>query len=67
MRTDNPINDFYAYSNRQEEELNRLPKCSCCGEPIQSEYCYDIDGLYCEKCFEEWVEERRNDTERFAS
>ncbi len=38
----------------QERKLQALPKCSECGEPIQDEYCYEIEGKYiCEHCMSE--------------
>ena len=37
-----------------EKELEKLPKCSECGEHIQDEYCYEINGKYiCESCMDE--------------
>lgn len=36
---------------KQQKELDRLPECSECGHPIQSEFCYEInDELICEQC-----------------
>jgi formylmethanofuran dehydrogenase subunit E len=53
MWTDDPIADFARHDAEQQEELEKLPVCSECGEPIQSEYCYEIDGEYiCEECLE---------------
>ena len=50
--TDDPIADYDNYSRELEEELNKLPICECCEEPIQDEYCYDLGGeLHCEECF----------------
>ena len=35
----------------QEAELNKLPECCECGEKIQSEHCYEINGEYlCPVC-----------------
>lgn len=51
MYTDDPIADFHRHDQEQEAELKKLPKCEKCGQPIQSEDLYDIEGdLYCEKC-----------------
>lgn len=34
-----------------EERLSRLPVCDECGETIQDEHCYCINGNYiCEDC-----------------
>ena len=39
------------YDAEQQAQLNRLPKCSCCDEPIQEEYCYQInDEIICKHC-----------------
>ena len=42
------------YDRQQEEELRKRPKCDCCGEYIQEDFCYRIGiKLYCEYCMEE--------------
>lgn len=44
---------FLAHDARQEAELDRLPECEWCGEKIQDEYCYNINGdLVCSACLE---------------
>lgn len=54
--------DLFEMNERQiERRLARLPKCNKCGEPITSEYAYDVDGLWCEDCFEEYRKEIRVD------
>ena len=54
--------DHWAEHNRQQEaELNRLPKCCECCEPIQDDYCFQInDEIICEQCL---VENYRISTE----
>ena len=44
--------DQWAEFNRQlEEALEKLPECCECGEAIQDEYCFEINGEYvCERC-----------------
>lgn len=43
----------------QERKLARLPVCSYCDEPIQDDFCYEIDGeLICEDCLND--NHRRN-------
>lgn len=38
----------------KEEWLNKLPVCFECGEHIQDEYCFEINGEYiCERCMNE--------------
>ena len=39
------------------QRLKKLPTCCKCGEPITSEYAYDVDGLWCEDCFDEYRKE----------
>lgn len=35
----------------QQAELDKLPKCEHCGEPIQSDYYYEIGNeCLCEDC-----------------
>lgn len=60
--TDNPIADYDSYDLEQQRRLDKLPKCSECGEPIQTEECYEInDELICPDCIEsnhrKWVED----------
>ena len=50
-RTDDPVADFDRYDAEQEAELQKMPKCSHCGEHIQDGYLFDIeDELFCEEC-----------------
>ena len=52
--TDDPVADWDRYCADQERELEKLPKCEICGEPITDEYLYDIDGdLVCEECLKD--------------
>ena len=54
--------DIYEAHERQvERRISRLPKCNRCGEPITSEYAYDVDGLWCERCFDEYKDEVKVD------
>ena len=42
---------FVEYDLEQEEESKKLPKCCECGERIDDDYLFDIEGdLYCEEC-----------------
>lgn len=51
--TDDPLSDFDRYDRQQEEWLNSLPVCDCCGEPIQDDFCYEINGdLICKDCLD---------------
>ncbi len=54
MWTDDPVRDAERYFAEKDAELEKLPKCSECGEPIQSDYYWEFDGeLYCESCLRE--------------
>ena len=51
--TDDPAADFAAHDLQQQKELERLPKCCICGEPITDEYAYMImNEWYHKDCFE---------------
>ena len=48
--------------NRHEREveawLRSRPVCDSCGEPIQDEYMYEINGdKLCEECWNEYVKD----------
>lgn len=51
--TDDPAADFDRYDREQQQQLERLPVCEGegCGERIQDDLYFDIDGeILCEKC-----------------
>ena len=51
--TDDPLADFRRHDAQQEAKLERLPRCSECGEPIQDDYAYCInDEWICERCLD---------------
>lgn len=53
-RTDDPAADYDRYCDEQDEWLERLPRCAYCHEPIQDDFCYEInDELICEECLVE--------------
>ena len=64
MRTNDPLADFARHDAQQAAELDKLPKCEYCGEPIQTEKLYELkDGSkvcpdcmkYCEKWTENYI------------
>ena len=60
--TDNPIADFNRWDEEQTKWLDKLPKCAECGEPIQDEECFEINGeLICPECLKhnhrKWTED----------
>lgn len=51
--TDDPVADADRYFAEKDAELERLPLCSECSEPIQDEYCFEFnDELICYDCME---------------
>lgn len=60
--TDNPTMDALRYMQKQEEQLEKLPICECCGEPIQQEEAiYYNDQWCCEDCEDEFWRSIRED------
>lgn len=59
--TDDPLKDADNYDRDNQEWLDSRPKCWACGEPIQSEVCYEANGhKYCYECGDEvWNDIRR--------
>ena len=46
-----PLRDADMYDMERQKELDKLPKCDICGEPIQDDFLYDLDGtLVCDEC-----------------
>ena len=53
--TGDPYADYLAHERDQERWLEKLPRCSECGEPIQDEFAYYINDEYiCEECLEQY-------------
>lgn len=49
--SNDPLADFDRWEDKRQEVENRLPICDICGEPIQDEYLYDLDGeIVCVDC-----------------
>lgn len=56
--TNDPIADFDAWDAEQNKRLEQLPECADCGEPIQDEYAFYIDGEWiCESCMDSYRRE----------
>lgn len=45
--TDDPAADFERYDREQQKELEKLPVCEYCGEPIQQEEAVYHNGQWC--------------------
>ena len=51
MWTDDPVADAERHIAEQDAMLDKLPRCSECDEPIQDEYCFEVNGeLICDGC-----------------
>ena len=62
--TDDPVADFERYDAILQEQLKQMPHCINCGEPIQDDHLFNIDGdLFCEECM---VENFRRSTEDYV-
>ena len=49
--TDNPEIDFARHDAEQQAQLDKLPRCYECTEPMQDDFCYEVNGEYiCEIC-----------------
>lgn len=45
---------FVMHDAELQKELEKLPKCSECGEHIQDEYCFEVNDEYiCERCMKD--------------
>lgn len=55
--------DLWEMHDREEAKwLESLPKCKCCGHPIQQEQAVCIEGdYYCEDCEDEAWDRLRKD------
>ena len=61
--SDNPAADYDRYDAERHAEESKLPKCSCCGEPIQDDYYFEInDETICESCL---IDNHRKRTEDY--
>lgn len=49
--TDDPVADFARHDAEQQKELDKLPRCDYCDEPIQDDFYFLInDEVICESC-----------------
>ena len=57
----NPIYDYMAYDAQNYKWAKKRPVCCQCGEHIQDEYGYDLNGdWYCEDCinsYRKWIDD----------
>lgn len=51
---DRIVEETNAYLDRQEKALEKYPICVYCGERIQDDYYFEIDGEHiCEDCLKD--------------
>lgn len=59
--------DLARHEREEQQYLESLPVCDICGEPIQSDWTWVINGEnYCEDCMEEFMHDCRVETERLV-
>ena len=52
-RSDDPLRDFALWNDDQEEKLNKRPLCDYCGQPVQDDCYYELNGeVYCQYCID---------------
>lgn len=57
FRTDDPIKDFENWDREQQKQLDKLPECARCDQPIQQEDAVRIGKkFYCDHCLAEMRE-----------
>ena len=62
------VTDNYDMFRSRDAELEmnteKLPRCSCCGEPVQDGYFYEINGeVLCVHCLNEYYRKDTSDYE----
>ena len=51
-----------AHEREQEKALEKLPECDYCGEAIQDDFYFDINGdIVCEECLKKEFRKRVED------
>lgn len=60
--TDDPISDFDRHDAEQQKQLEKLPVCVECDEPVQDEHFYLInDEVVCMQCLKDNHRKRTDD------
>ena len=63
--SDDPIKDFERYDAEQQRLIDSLPLCYECDQPIQDDFCYEINGeLVCGVCLND---NHRKETEDYIT
>lgn len=56
---------YRRHEAQQEAQLAKRPICDECGEPIQDDFLYEVNGvIYCENCMQESFRHSTEDYER---
>lgn len=51
-----PTEMFAMHDAELARRAKKFPQCSCCGEHIQDDTFYNIEGTYiCERCIEDFI------------
>jgi formylmethanofuran dehydrogenase subunit E len=59
---DSVLYDLYRHERDLQKELDRLPKCDYCDEPIQDEHFFIVDGeKFCKRCMKDNFQVRTDD------
>lgn len=62
--SDNPAADAARYDAEQKAQVDKLPRCAYCDEPITTDECYEInDELICPDCL---IQEHRKWTDDYV-
>lgn len=57
MHIRDSYDEFVAHDARKESRLKERPVCCSCGEPIQEEFAYQLNGdWYCEDCEDVFID-----------
>lgn len=58
FRTDDPLRDFNNWDSEQNKWLEQRPVCADCGEHIQDDQAYYINGEWiCPNCMDSYLRE----------
>ena len=64
--SDEPLRDFERHDAEQAAWLQELPRCEHCGEAIQDEEYYEIDGAYVHfDCLTDYCNENCKKTNKY--
>ena len=66
MRVPDNLSIYEDLEYDRETRLEKKPVCDWCGEHIQSDYGYRIDGdLICQNCMDDFIKEAKVDMDLY--